>query len=89
MRRAFMTSVSSHNGLVAIQPKSFKPRTTESRHKLGYSPNLLLEGIEIERINQVWVGQGIQILHWRFEQQLFHHHKGFSLEPFFRKLLCR
>ena len=25
-------------------------------HKLGYSPNLLLEGIEIERINQVWVG---------------------------------
>ena len=44
------------NGLTAIQPKSFKPRTTESRHKLGYSPNLLLEGIEVDRINQVWVG---------------------------------
>lgn len=43
-------------GLVAIQPKSFKPRTTESKHKLGYDPNLLLEGIEIDRINQVWVG---------------------------------
>ena len=43
-------------GLVAIQPKSFKPRTTESRHRLGYSPNLLLEGIEVEKVNQVWVG---------------------------------
>lgn len=30
-------------GLRAIQPKSFVPRTTESRHTLGYSPNLLLE----------------------------------------------
>src|SRR5205085_7740547 len=29
-------------GLRAIQPKSFVPRTTESRHSLGYSPNLLL-----------------------------------------------
>jgi hypothetical protein len=29
-------------GLKAIQPKSFKPRTTESRHRLGYSPNLLI-----------------------------------------------
>jgi hypothetical protein len=28
-------------GLKAIQPKSFKPRTTESRHRLGYNPNLL------------------------------------------------
>ncbi len=43
-------------GLIAIQPKSFKPRTTESRHKLGYSPNLLLEGIEVTEINQIWVG---------------------------------
>ena len=29
--------------LAAIQPKSFKPRTTDSGHTLGYSPNLLLE----------------------------------------------
>jgi len=43
-------------GLRAIQPKSFKPRTTESRHKLGYSPNLLLEGIDVERTDQIWVG---------------------------------
>ena len=30
--------------LKAIQPKSFRPRTTDSRHRLGYSPNLLLDG---------------------------------------------
>ena len=30
-------------GLKAIQPRSFVPRTTNSRHGLGYSPNLLLE----------------------------------------------
>jgi putative transposase len=29
--------------LKAIQPRSFVPRTTNSRHLLGYSPNLLLE----------------------------------------------
>jgi putative transposase len=43
-------------GLQAIQPKSFKPRTTESRHRLGYSPNLLLELKEIDGVNQLWVG---------------------------------
>jgi putative transposase len=43
-------------GLRAIQPKSFKPRTTESKHGLGYSPNLLLEFNEPERVNQLWVG---------------------------------
>ena len=54
--RAKVRKIMDQTGLVAIQPKSFKPRTTESRHKLGYSPNLLLEGIEVERVNQVWVG---------------------------------
>jgi len=43
-------------GLRAIQPKSFKPRTTESWHGLGYSPNLLLESAEPTWINQLWVG---------------------------------
>jgi len=43
-------------GLKAIQPKSFKPRTTESKHTLGYSPNRLLEAEEPERTNQLWVG---------------------------------
>jgi transposase InsO family protein len=43
-------------GLKAIQPKSFRPRSTESRHGLGYSPNLLLDFDEPERIDQLWVG---------------------------------
>jgi putative transposase len=43
-------------GLKAIQPKSFKPRSTESRHSLGYSPNLILELAEPARINELWVG---------------------------------
>lgn len=43
-------------GLVAIQPKSFKPRTTESKHTLGYNENLLLDGVLVDAINQVWVG---------------------------------
>jgi putative transposase len=42
--------------LVAIQPKSFKPRTTDSRHSLGYSPNLLLDSPPPDGINQLWVG---------------------------------
>jgi Transposase and inactivated derivatives len=42
--------------LVAIQPKSFQPRTTDSRHSLGYSPNLLLEAPPPDDVDQVWVG---------------------------------
>jgi transposase InsO family protein len=43
-------------GLVAIQPKSFKPRTTDSRHALGYSPNLLVDASPPDGVNQLWVG---------------------------------
>ena len=43
-------------GLQAIQPRSFRPRTTQSRHPLGYSPNLLLEAPPPCGINQVWLG---------------------------------
>ena len=46
----------AHMGLVAIQPRSFKPRTTDSRHTLGYSPNLLLDTPPPNGINQLWVG---------------------------------
>lgn len=42
-------------GLVAIQPRSFRPRTTQSRHTLGYSPNLLLDAPPPTHINQIWV----------------------------------
>jgi putative transposase len=43
-------------GLRAIQPKSFVPRTTDSRHRLGYSPNLILETTDPTDIDQLWVG---------------------------------
>jgi len=42
--------------LVAIQPKSFRPRTTDSRHRLGYSPHLLLESPSPCGVDRVWVG---------------------------------
>ena len=42
--------------LKAIQPKSFRPRTTDSRHRLGYSPNLLLNGPLPHGIDRIWVG---------------------------------
>ena len=45
-----------NQGLRAIQPKSFKPKTTDSRHTLGYSPNLLLNRAAPTQINEVWVG---------------------------------
>ncbi len=43
-------------GFRALQPKSFRPRTTQSRHTLGYSPNLLAGRAAPTRINEVWVG---------------------------------
>lgn len=43
-------------GLVAIQPKSFVPKTTDSRHGLGRSPNLLLDRPAPLRPNEIFVG---------------------------------
>ena len=43
-------------GLRAIQPKSFVPKTTDSRHGLGYSPNLLLDASDPTRVDELWVG---------------------------------
>lgn len=45
-----------NQGLRAQQPRSFAPRTTNSRHRLGYSPNLLLEAPSPTRLDQLWVG---------------------------------
>jgi transposase InsO family protein len=43
-------------GLAAIQPKTFKPRTTDSRHRLGYNENLIAGAPGPTEINQLWVG---------------------------------
>lgn len=45
-----------NQGLRAIQPKSFAPRTTDSRHALGYNENLLKDRKAPLRVNEVWVG---------------------------------
>lgn len=42
-------------GIAAIQPKSFKPKTTDSRHRLGYNENLILNLQELGAPNQLWV----------------------------------
>jgi transposase InsO family protein len=46
----------SRNGLQAIQPRSFVPRTTDSRHTYRISPNLLKERTAPASPNEVWVG---------------------------------
>ena len=43
-------------GLQAIQPRSFVPKTTDSRHPYPISPNLLLERSLPSRPDEVWVG---------------------------------
>ena len=58
------------NGLAAMQPRSFVPRTTNSRHTLGFSPNLLLrQGLPTRR-DQVWVSDITYIMlangHWAY-----------------------
>jgi putative transposase len=47
-------------GLQAIQPKSFVPRTTDARHGRRMSPNLL-DGLRVERPRQAVVGD---ITYW-------------------------
>jgi len=42
-------------GLKAIQPQSYKPQTTDSRHALGFSPNLLQRSPPPAQLNRVWV----------------------------------
>ena len=42
-------------GLKAIQPRSFVPKTTQSRHGLMACPNLLKADFECIKPNQVWV----------------------------------
>ena len=41
-------------GLQAIQPQSFKPKTTNSRHALGYNPNLLMD-VAARPLNRIWI----------------------------------
>lgn len=54
--RRLVRTIMKKEGLRAIQPKSFVPKTTDSRHRLGYNPNLILDTPAPNGINQLWVG---------------------------------
>ena len=43
-------------GFRAIQPRSYTPKTTASRHRLGYNQNLLVDRAAPTRSDEVWVG---------------------------------
>lgn len=49
-------SLMRQQGLKAIQPKSFVPKTTDSNHRLGRSPNRLLDREPPKGPNEVFVG---------------------------------
>jgi len=42
------------NGLYSFHKKRFK-KTTDSKHSLGYSPNLLEQNFSVRTPNEVWV----------------------------------
>ena len=48
--------IMKQNSLRAIQPRSFVPRTTQSRHPYPISPHLLVEREPPVKPDEVWVG---------------------------------
>jgi len=54
--RKRISTILKNNGLEAIQPKSFVPKTTQTHPHLSRSPNLLIDRDEVSRCNEVWVG---------------------------------
>lgn len=52
----FVAQILRNQGLRAIQPRSFVPKTTNSQHLWGYSPNLILDTPDPCGIDQLWVG---------------------------------
>ncbi len=63
-------SVLRKNRLKAIQPRSFIPRTTNSRHPCDINPNLLLEDPLPQLPDRVWVGDityiPVKSNHWAY-----------------------
>jgi putative transposase len=53
--RQKVAEIMRKEGLRAIQPRKFVPRTTDSRHGQRVSDNLLLNQPKPDRPNQVWV----------------------------------
>lgn len=53
--RRTVSKIMKEEGLKAIQPRSFIPRTTDSKHGKRVSANLLLHQAKPTNPNQVWV----------------------------------
>lgn len=53
-RQALRTGLRRH-GRLALQPKSFVPRTTDSTHGQRCAPNLLLDQPKPTQANRFWV----------------------------------
>lgn len=53
--RQKVAEIMRKEGLRAIQPRKFVPRTTDSKHGQRVSDNLLLNQPKPDRPNQVWV----------------------------------
>lgn len=54
--RARVRSIMQKYNLIAIQPKSFVPKTTKSHPHLKRSANLLIDRDKTSRCNEIWVG---------------------------------
>ena len=54
--RRLAGSLMKRQSLTAIRPKRFVPKTTDSKHDFGYSPNLLKAAGEQQQTGQVIVG---------------------------------
>ena len=54
--RKRISSILRKNGLRAIQPKSYVPKTTQTNPYVRRSPNLLLDRAKVSCCNEVWVG---------------------------------
>lgn len=79
--RKKISSILKKNGLKAIQPKSFVPKTTQANQYLKRSPKLLLDRGGPTTCNEVWVGDitflPLQVGQWAFLAtwlDIFSHH---------------
>jgi putative transposase len=50
-----IAKITKNPEISAIEPKSYQPKTTDSRHRLGFNENLIFDLQEIQSTNRLWV----------------------------------